>query len=507
MTESTELAFSLVEPELENIDAQVLVIGVVQGPEGPQLTPSALDEASVESLESSLEDLGHQGTADQLLRLPSYGEDGPFLLALIGLGSLAETGPERLDALRSAAGSAVRQLIDFESVALNLPASTLSEVSALAEGAAFGAFFDAGRRTAQDVLEKEPVSDVVIVSDVDSEGTMEIFQRALILGEAVDSARRLVNEAPNDLYPQVFADRAVERVSGIDRVSCTVLDEKALEEGGFGGILGVGKGSERPPRLVEVTYGPENPVKSVALVGKGITFDSGGLSIKPGSAMMTMKCDMGGAAAVLNAVAAAAELELPIRITGYLCIAENMPSGSATKPNDVLSMRGGTTVEVLNTDAEGRLVMADGLAYASEAEPDYLLDVATLTGAQMVALGTRYAAVMGDEQLRGQVLEASERAGEPFWPMPLPSYMRAELKTEAADLKNIGSGRDGGMLIAGLFLQEFVGEREGKKIPWAHLDIAGPAYNEGSARGFVPKNGTGASVATLVSLLEDLSEA
>lgn len=506
MTESTELAFSIVGPHLEDIDAQALVIGVVQGAEGPELTPSALDDASVESLEASLEDLGATGAPDQILRLPSYGEDGPFLLALIGLGKLPETGPERLDALRAGAGSAIRQLMDFESVALNLPAGTLSEVSALAEGAAYGAFFDAGRRTSQEVLEKEPVSDVVIVSDVDPEGTAEIFQRALVLGEAVDSARRLVNEAPNDLYPQTFADRAVERVSGIDHVTCTVLDEAALADGGFGGILGVGKGSERPPRLVEVTYEPENARKSVALIGKGITFDSGGISIKPGSAMMTMKCDMGGAAAVLNAVAAAAELELPIRVTGYLCIAENMPSGTATKPNDVLSMRGGKTVEVLNTDAEGRLVMADGLAYASESNPDYILDVATLTGAQMIALGTRYAAVMGDEQLRAQVLEASERAGEPFWAMPLPEYMRSELKTEAADLKNIGAGRDGGMLIAGLFLQEFVGESEGRKIPWAHLDIAGPAYNEGSARGFTPKNGTGASVATLVSLLEDLSE-
>lgn len=506
MTESTDLAFSIVSPDNQSIEAHALVIGVVQGEDGPELTPSVLDVESADAVEAGLEDLGVTGAPDQIHRLPGYGDENPGLIVLAGLGSLPANGPERLDALRSAAGSAVRQLIGFDSVALNLPATSVSEVSALAEGAAYGAFFDAGRRTSQEIIDRRPVSDVVIVSDIDLEASDEVLTRALVLGEAVDNARRLVNEAPNDLYPQTFADRAVERVSSVDNVTCEVLDEDDLAQGGFGGILGVGKGSDHAPRLVKVDYNPENAQKSVALIGKGITFDSGGISLKPGASMMTMKCDMGGAAAVLNAVAAAGELELPIRVTGYLCIAENMPSGSATKPNDVLSMRGGKTVEVLNTDAEGRLVMADGLAYASESEPDYMLDVATLTGAQMVALGDRYAAVMGQEELRGRVLEASERAGEPFWPMPLPDYMRSELKTEAADLKNIGAGRNGGMLIAGLFLQEFVGEVDGRKIPWAHLDIAGPAYNEGSARGFVPKNGTGASVATLVSLLEDLAD-
>ncbi|MUN54673.1 leucyl aminopeptidase [Kocuria koreensis] len=506
MTESTDLAFSVISPDADVIEAQALVIGVVKGDNGPELAPSVLDADSADAIEASLEDLGVTGAEDSLQRLPGYGDEGPGLIALAGLGSLPRTGPGRLDALRSAAGSAVRQLIGLDSVALNLPAETLSEVAALAEGAAYGAFFDPGQRTDEEIRSRRPVSDVAIVSGIDREAADEALARALVLGEAVDNARRLVNQAPNDLYPETFADRAVERVSGIDHVTCEILDEKDLEAGGFGGILGVGRGSARTPRLVKVDYNPDNARKSVALVGKGITFDSGGISLKPGASMMTMKCDMGGAAAVLNAVAAAGELELPVRVTGYLCIAENMPSGTATKPNDVLSMRGGKTVEVLNTDAEGRLVMADGLAYASESDPDYLLDVATLTGAQMVALGTRHSAVMGEEELRGRVIEASERAGEQFWPMPLPAHMRGELNTEAADLKNIGAGRNGGMLIAGLFLQEFVGESEGKKIPWAHLDIAGPAYNEGSPYGFVPKNGTGASVSTLVSLIEDLAD-
>ena len=275
----------------------------------------------------------------------------------------------------------------------------------------------------------------------------------------------------------------------------------------LGGILGVGRGSHRPPRLVVVDYRPEGAGQHMALVGKGITFDSGGLSLKPGTGMMTMKSDMAGAAAVLNAVAAAAELRLPLRVTGYLCLAENLPGGGATRPEDVLVMRGGTTVEVLNTDAEGRLVMADGLAYASEQSPDCLLDVATLTGAQVVALGERYAAVMGEDSLREAVAEAGAEAGEPFWPMPLPEELRAGLKSPVADLKNIGAGRAGGMLTAGLFLQRFVGQVDGQPIPWAHLDIAGPSFNEGSEYGFTPKQGTGVAVRTLITLAERIAAA
>ena len=250
------------------------------------------------------------------------------------------------------------------------------------------------------------------------------------------------------------------------------------------------------PRLVELAYSPRGAKKHLALVGKGITFDSGGLSIKPAQGMGDMKSDMAGAAAVLHTVLAAAALELPVKVTGWLCLAENMPSGTAQRPSDVITQRGGTTVEVLNTDAEGRLVLADGLVAAREEKPDTLVDIATLTGAQMVALGPRVSAVMGTDETRAAVVEAAARAGEQFWPMPLPVELRASLSSKVADLANIGD-RMGGMLVAGLFLKEFVGD-----TPWAHLDIAGPAFNEAGAHGYTPVGGTGVGVRTLLSLLE-----
>jgi leucyl aminopeptidase len=282
-------------------------------------------------------------------------------------------------------------------------------------------------------------------------------------------------------------------------VDVEVLDEKALAKGGYGGILGVGQGSVRPPRLVRISYRPARAVKHIAFVGKGITFDSGGLSLKPNDAMVTMKCDMAGAAAVLTAVVAIAKLAPKVAVTAYGALAENMPSGSAQRPSDVLTIYGGKTVEVLNTDAEGRLVMADALVRAGEDEPDLIVDVATLTGACVVALGTRVSGIMAnDDDLLARLRETSERAGDAMWPLPLPGELREKLDSAVADIANIGE-RWGGALSAGVFLKEFVGEN----IKWAHLDIAGPAFNEGSPYGYTPKGGTGAAVRTLVQIAQD----
>jgi leucyl aminopeptidase len=311
----------------------------------------------------------------------------------------------------------------------------------------------------------------------------------------VHEVRDLVNAAPNELYPAAFAELARAAVKGTG-AKVTVLDEKALAAGGYGGLLGVGQGSARGPRLVKVAWTPSRPAAKVALVGKGITFDSGGISIKPAAGMEAMKSDMAGAAAVLQTVVAAARLELPVAVTGWLCLAENMPSGTAMRPSDVITIRGGKTVEVLNTDAEGRLVMADGLVAAVEENPDVVLDIATLTGAQVVALGNRVSAVMGTDDVRAEVLAAAEAAGEQFWPMPLPEELLSGLKSKVADLANIGE-RAGGMLTAGVFLREFVGA-----TPWGHLDVAGPAFNEKSAHGYTPVGGTGVGVRTLLALLE-----
>jgi leucyl aminopeptidase len=299
----------------------------------------------------------------------------------------------------------------------------------------------------------------------------------------------------------VLADQAREAVADLP-VTVDVLDERALRRRGFGGILGVGQGSANPPRLVKVSYaGGGDAAPHLAIVGKGITFDSGGLSLKPAHSMITMKCDMGGAAAVLGAVQAIAAMGLPLRVTGWMPLAENMPSGTATRPSDVLTIYGGRTVEVLNTDAEGRLVLADAIVAACEERPDVLLDTATLTGAQIVALGTRTSAVMStSDALRSSVVAAAVDVGEAMWPMPLPEELRKSMDSQVADIANMGD-RYGGMLVAGLFLREFVGDG----IPWAHLDIAGPAFNEADAYGYTPKGGTGASVRTLVEVAQRLA--
>ena len=315
-------------------------------------------------------------------------------------------------------------------------------------------------------------------------------------------ARDLVNTAPSDLVPATLADEA-ERVAAASGLQAEVLDEKALEENGYGGIVGVGQGSVNPPRLVRLEYAPAQADKTVVFVGKGITFDSGGLSLKPPKSMETMKSDMGGAAAIIGAMQAIAILAPAVRVIGYLSIAENMPSGSAQRPSDVLTIYGGKTVEVLNTDAEGRLVLADALARSAEDAPDVVVDVATLTGAQVVALGTRISAVMAnDDALRDAVVAAADRAGEAMWPMPLPAELRKGLDSAVADLANVAPDRNGGMLVAGLFLREFVPAG----VRWAHLDIAGPSFNDGQPHGYTPKGGTGAATRALVQIAVDAAE-
>ena len=321
----------------------------------------------------------------------------------------------------------------------------------------------------------------------------DAVDRGVLVANAVTFARDLINTPAGDLTPALFADRAVE-VATAAGLGVEVIDEKQAAKLGLGGLVGVGKGSENPPRMVKLTYVPTaKPRGHLALVGKGITFDSGGLSIKTGDGMMTMKTDMSGAAAVLATMSVLPTLAPPVRVTGYLCLAENMLSGRAIRPGDVLRIKNGTTVEVLNTDAEGRLVLADGLSLAAADQPDAIVDIATLTGACMVALGPRIAGLMGnDDGWSAQVQAAADRADEAVWPLPLPTEYRKDLESEVADLKNVASGRGGGALHAGLFLQEFV-----DGTPWVHLDIAGPSRYE-SDDAYVPKGGTGFGVRTLV---------
>ena len=477
--------------------ADALVVAVASSPAGPRVVGADwLPAETVEQVTGLAGALGITGAVDEVRRLPAAGALAARTVVLTGVGPLDEVAPDA-ETLRRAAGAALRELTGVASVAVALPAEDAEQVAAVAEGALFGAYAYTRYRSGGDA--KAPAAEITVLTPrARDKSATRALARAEVLAAAVHGVRDLVNAAPNDLYPAAFADAAKAAVkdTGAKGVKVTVLDEKALAAGGYGGLLGVGQGSARPPRLVKVSYSPSRPAAKVALVGKGITFDSGGISIKPAAGMDAMKSDMAGAAAVLHTVLAAARLELPVAVTGWLCLAENMPSGTAQRPSDVLTIRGGKTVEVLNTDAEGRLVMADGLVAAVEEKPDVVLDIATLTGAQLVALGPRVSAVMGDDSTRTEVVDAAGAAGEAFWPMPLPADLRAGLKSKVADLANIGD-RFGGMLTAGIFLQEFVGS-----TPWAHLDIAGPAFNEKAPFGYTPAGGTGVGVRTMLALIE-----
>lgn len=460
---------------------------------------TVLSGSSGDELAQQLRDVGFAGGKDELVRLPAQGS-GPSL-AVIGLPEGGE------DALRYAAGTAVRQLAGAGAVALDLPAEGDAQLGAVVEGAALGAYAFTEYREKSRAAVKDPVGSVEVLGAASDAGAL--VARATAVAEAAALVKDLVNTPPLDLYPETFAERAQAASSDLP-VTVTVWDEEQLAVEGFGGILGVGQGSTRPPRLVKVSYSPDGAARHLALVGKGITFDSGGLSLKPATGMVGMKYDMTGAATVLGVVLAAARLALPVRVTAWLCLAENMPSGSAIRPNDVLRIRGGRTVEVLNTDAEGRLVLADGLVAASEEQPDAIVDVATLTGAAMVALGTRYAAVMGSDDLVDQVLTAGTETGELLWPMPLPGELRATINSDVADIANANPGNTaGGALLAGVFLQEFVGRTgdadDAPRIPWAHLDIAGPAKSPAAPYGFTGKGPSAVSVRALIRLAESFS--
>jgi leucyl aminopeptidase len=479
-----------------DVKADALVIGVAKGPKGLVLAPGseAVAAAFGKSLLPTLATLGATGKAEEITRIATLGTLKTPVLVAVGLGEVAKTFPH--ERLRRAAGAAVRALAGTGSVAVALPAGDVVSLRAVAEGSLLGAYSFTTYRFSTLADQKDPVAKVTVVTAV---GTAKaVAKRAVVVARAVSLARDLVNTPPSHLHPAELATAAADEGARVGLV-VEVLDEKALKKGAYGGILGVGQGSTHPPRLVHLSYSPKGAKATVALVGKGITFDSGGISIKPAAGMELMKSDMGGAAAVIASIGAAASLGLKVNIEAWVPMAENMPSGTAIRPSDVLTMRGGKKIEVNNTDAEGRLILGDAMARACEDSPDILLDVATLTGAQLVALGARTAAVMGEDELRGQVVAAADTAGEAMWPMPLPEDLRKGLDSDIADMVNTGA-REGGMLSAGLFLREFVTEG----VRWAHLDIAGPAFHEGAPYGYVVGGGTGMAVRTLVQVLEDL---
>ncbi len=399
---------------------------------------------------------------------------GQNVALVIGVGSIYKPSDFAAAAVRAASDKAPLVLV----------AKDAQEAKAFAEGSVLG-------QKTPSQFKKDSASnlEVLIVCPEQVDIALEIK-----VAETIVAIRELINLPANELWPDKLAQEAKAFAKGLP-IEVEIWDEKKLEKERCGGILGVGKGSVRPPRLVKLTY--RGGGKHFALVGKGITFDTGGLSLKPAESMVGMKYDMAGAASVLGAVVAAAQLGVKADITGFMCLAENMPSGEATRPGDVLTLRNGKTVEVLNTDAEGRLVLGDGLALASELSPDHIIDIATLTGAATIALGHRYAGLMGSGAAVELAKQAAEKTGELLWHMPMPSELRELLNSELADMTNVKIGnRAGGMLIGGIFLSEFVP----KDASWAHLDIASSGNNDFAPYSVYPSGATGVMIRTVIEM-------
>lgn len=458
----------------------------------------AVDAASGGALASLADRSGFTGAVGETLLVPLSAVKGAAkgavkVALLVGLGS---PDTVTLDDLRVAGATVARRSKKIKRVSTSLASDAPEHLDrgaaaqAVAEGIALGAYEYLEYRSKP---QPTKLAEVVVLGA--SASVRRALERAVTVTDAVVWARNAVNRPAAQLSPDQFAKSAQALLRG-KGVKVEVLDVPALRKERLGGILGVGQGSKQPPRLVKMTYSPRGARGSIALVGKGVVFDSGGLSIKTASGMETMKTDMAGAAAVIATMSALAALGVKTKVIALTPMVENMPSGGAIRPGDVLTFRNGKTAEVLNTDAEGRLILADALSLAVEAKPDAIIDLATLTGACVVALGEKIAGLMAnDEDFGARVSAAATRSGEPMWSLPLPKFYRKQIDSEIADMKNIGSGGYGGAITAGLFLQEFVGD-----VPWVHLDIAGPART-GADDGYNPRGATGFGVRTLLELV------
>lgn len=459
----------------------VHAIGVFAGRE------SSTDQPRFDSLGASqlalLDSAGFTGKLSQVVAVADAGG----LLYVVGLGDELDR-----EQLRQAAGSLGKATGRIDELTTNLHSVDLEGAAgAVVEGFLLGQYAFSEYHAA----ETPGTSTLRLVGEVDNQE----LASGTSMAATVRWARDLVNRPPRDKSPQLIVD-AFEELVGDLPIGITVWDVQDLERERCGGVLGVNAGSTAPARMVLAEYAPDGATRTLAIVGKGIVFDSGGLNIKSFEFMKTMKSDMAGAAATLAGLVAIAQAKVATRVLIYVPLTENMPGGAANRPGDVLTARNGKTMEVLNTDAEGRLVLADGLSLAVEADPDLIIDLATLTGAAHVALGHSYAGLWTNSDEAGPMVEsAARRAGERVWPMPLPSDYRKFIDSDVADMKNTGE-RYGGAIHAALFLAEFVGE-----APWVHLDIAGPAWGYDTS-GYLPTGGTGYGVRTLVELARLMAE-
>ncbi len=439
-----------------------------------------------------------KGKAFDVFSTPTSGWTAPRM-ALVGAGPRREFTSDRLRRIAVVGGLAARQRRMTRIAVLHRAGTSVSpQVAAqvIAEGAVIANFEGASYKTGDHPKVWLETVDVYVGGS--TAAIEQAAERGRILGESSNMARELANEPGNSLTPRVFADRAVKiaKAAGLD---VEVLDEQRIADLKMGMLLGVARGSPEPPRVIVLKHEPKNAVNGtvLGLVGKGITFDTGGISIKPAENMDRMKDDMSGGAAVLCAMAAISRLKAPVRCVAVIPTTENMPGGKAIKPGDILTSAEGKTVEVLNTDAEGRLILGDGMWYARRLGATHLVDVATLTGACVVALGKTTTGLFGTPATWvEQVRRASDRAGDRSWPMPVFDDYKEQFKSEIADFANTG-GRAGGAITGALFIKEFSGD-----LPWVHMDIAGTAWNE-DAKPYQPKGATGVGVRTLVELALD----
>ena len=485
----TEFAYSTDHPARAR--AEILVLPVFEGPEAG---PGVRDVKGIDLL-ALYAGAKLKGKLGENLLVPNAGLEGLDASAVLLVG-VGERSKATADTVRRALGRVAPQLAKRTTVATTLAQaggrSAEEAVQAAVEGVLLGSYrFDRYKSKKDDAPALETVT-VLGSARWNSRAAKAAIERARIVADAEMWARDLVNTPARDLPPADLAKAAQDMAKEVG-LEVNVWTEKELEKGGFGGILGVGQGSANPPRMIELRYrGAAASQAPIALTGKGVSFDSGGISIKPAEGMDAMKSDIGGAASILGTMKAIARLKPKVNVIAAIPSAENMPSGSATKPGDVLHHRGGRTSEVVNTDAEGRLILADALAYLAEQEPRVIVDTATLTGACMVALGDELWGVMGNDRgLIRDLLAAGDATGERGWELPLHRPYRKLIDSDVADIKNMGK-RHGGAITAGWFLAEFVGD-----TPWAHMDIAGPAFLD-KAGDYSPKGATGVPVRALV---------
>jgi leucyl aminopeptidase len=479
------------------VAAGLLVLPFFQGRQpGPGV--KEVQEAIGSDLMATLAEHRVQGKVGDTFLVPTLGRIKAKALLLVGVGPKTDVGS---DAIRRGAMKAGRTGAKFETIASTLHQACPDEdegARAFAEGIVLGSYrFDRYKeRPIDEASQQKPkLKNVIVLAGADPSSTEAAVRKGQVYGDAANWARDLVNTPALDATPDFLA-REAKKMAAFKGLECKIWTKAELAKGGFGGIVGVGAGSVNEPRLIELRYKGAGSDPPIAVTGKGVTFDSGGLNLKDAQGMEPEKSDMGGAAAALAVMRAVGDLKPKINVIAAIPTAENMPGGSAIRPGDVLRHRGGKTSEVLNTDAEGRLILADALAYLSEKNPQVIIDAATLTGAAMVGLGQEIWAILGsDRELIRQLIEAGDAEGEPGWELPLYTEYRKNIESSVADVKNTGP-RWGGAINAALFLREFVGD-----APWAHMDVAGPAFSYNGGE-YWPKGGTGSPARTIIRYIE-----